>query len=161
LSALDDARTLDRYVHVRVLAAYLRDLRRARPSAQSVSMPEALRALLEHVAVLGHATAHDASAAFAAGWSRITAAPAAEATLERTRLIPDFARLDAALERLADATPTLKRRALVAVLATIEHDGRVAPAEVELCRAVAVTLDCPMPPAVELAGSAGGARQIR
>jgi Zn-dependent protease with chaperone function len=150
---LDGARRLIDYVHLRVLALYLREGRRtAAANPRALPVAAALRSLLEHVAVLGHESATAARAAFAAGWARIAHGSAAPPS---SGSVPDFARLDAALERLAAEAPATKRRVLVAVLATIEHDGRIAPPEIELCRAVAVSLGCPMPPAVEVASRGG------
>lgn len=53
--------------------------------------------------------------------------------------------LDAALDKLALAYGPVKKRVLTALAATVCSDGRVAPAEAELLRALASALDCPMP----------------
>jgi hypothetical protein len=66
------------------------------------------------------------------------------------RLLPqgkvDGTRLDRALARLDEASPGLKSRVLAACAACVVADGRVAPDEAELLRAVAATLGCPVPP---------------
>ena len=54
--------------------------------------------------------------------------------------------LDVALDKLAKLKPLLKPRLLKACVASIVHDQRVAPVEVELLRAFSDVLDCPMPP---------------
>jgi hypothetical protein len=54
--------------------------------------------------------------------------------------------LERALDRLALASPAVKRRVLDACAACITSDGRVTLAEGELLRAIADSLDCPMPP---------------
>ena len=54
--------------------------------------------------------------------------------------------LDVALDKLAVLKPLLKPRLLKACVASIVHDQRVAPVEVELLRAFSDVLDCPMPP---------------
>lgn len=54
--------------------------------------------------------------------------------------------LDLAVRRLALIWPLQKPRLLKAMARCIEHDGVVRPAEAELLRAVADSLDCPLPP---------------
>lgn len=56
--------------------------------------------------------------------------------------------LNAALDALANLRPLRKPKLLKACIATITADGVVAPVESELVRAIADTLDCPMPPIV-------------
>jgi len=53
--------------------------------------------------------------------------------------------LDLALEKLARLKPLAKPRFLKACVASIVHDQRVSPVEVELLRAFSDVLDCPMP----------------
>ncbi|QDU66889.1 M48 family metallopeptidase [Engelhardtia mirabilis] len=55
---------------------------------------------------------------------------------------------DTALEALARLRPGDKRRFLQACEAAIARDGQVTRAEAELYRAIAETLDCPVPPLV-------------
>lgn len=61
----------------------------------------------------------------------------------------DLAPIDAALERLALASPAIKRQVLQACAATVAADGQIAPREAELLRAIADSLDCPIPPFIE------------
>jgi Zn-dependent protease with chaperone function/uncharacterized tellurite resistance protein B-like protein len=56
--------------------------------------------------------------------------------------------IDAALNRLARAVPIIKKNLLEACVHTVGADGVILEAEAELLRAVADTLDCPMPPFV-------------
>jgi hypothetical protein len=60
-----------------------------------------------------------------------------------------LSRLDLALEKLARLKPLAKLRLLRACVASIVHDQRVAPVEVELLRAFSDVLDCPMPPVAQ------------
>lgn len=53
--------------------------------------------------------------------------------------------LDAALDKLAVASLPIKQRLLVAAGHVIASDGAISPEEAELYRALAATLDCPMP----------------
>jgi hypothetical protein len=59
--------------------------------------------------------------------------------------------LDQALDRLAASAPQVKSRVLDACATCIASDGRVTVAEGEMLRAIADSLDCPIPPL--LAGS--------
>ena len=54
--------------------------------------------------------------------------------------------LDAALNRLAQAVPIIKKNLLEACAHVVGADGVILEAEAELLRAIADTLDCPMPP---------------
>ena len=56
--------------------------------------------------------------------------------------------LDAALDRLAQAVPIIKKNLLEACVHVVGADGVMVEAEAELLRAIADTLDCPMPPFV-------------
>lgn len=58
----------------------------------------------------------------------------------------DLALIDAALDRLALATPLVKRRILVACRETVAKDGQLAQREYELTRAIEDSLGCPLPP---------------
>lgn len=61
--------------------------------------------------------------------------------------------LDIALDRLALAAPQLKRNVLEACVQVVSADALIQEREAELLRAIAETLDCPIPPFVDLAGS--------
>ena len=54
--------------------------------------------------------------------------------------------LDEALNRLACASPQIKKRILEACAASIVADGQVTVDEGELLRVFADSLDCPVPP---------------
>ena len=54
--------------------------------------------------------------------------------------------VDAALNRLALAAPIIKKNLIEACVQVIGADGVIQEEEAELLRAVADTLDCPMPP---------------
>ena len=56
--------------------------------------------------------------------------------------------IDAALDRLAQAVPIIKKNLLEACVHTVGADGVIIESEAELLRAVSDTLDCPMPPFV-------------
>jgi uncharacterized tellurite resistance protein B-like protein len=56
--------------------------------------------------------------------------------------------VDAALNRLAFAVPQIKKNVLTACAQTVAADGVIHEAEAELLRAIADSVDCPMPPFV-------------
>ncbi len=58
----------------------------------------------------------------------------------------DLSRVDAALDRLAQAAPAVKKPLIEACRAVVMHDAIVDPAQYQLIRAIADTLDCPLPP---------------
>lgn len=58
--------------------------------------------------------------------------------------------LDTALDRFALAAPQLKKNLIEACVQVVGADGLIQEREAELLRAIADTLDCPIPPFVEL-----------
>jgi hypothetical protein len=56
------------------------------------------------------------------------------------------AQVSAALDRLTLAVPIIKRNLLEACARVVGADGVILENEAELLRAVADTLDCPIPP---------------
>jgi Zn-dependent protease with chaperone function len=54
--------------------------------------------------------------------------------------------IDAALNRLAQAAPIIKKNLIEACVHTVDADGVIQEEEAELLRAISDTLDCPMPP---------------
>jgi Zn-dependent protease with chaperone function len=55
-------------------------------------------------------------------------------------------KIDAALNRLAQAVPVIKKNLIEACVHVVGADSVLQEAEAELLRAIADTLDCPMPP---------------
>ena len=60
-----------------------------------------------------------------------------------------LAEIDAALNRLALAVPQIKKNLIDACIHVVGADGLIQEREAELLRAIADTLDCPIPPFVE------------
>jgi Zn-dependent protease with chaperone function len=54
--------------------------------------------------------------------------------------------IDTALSHLAQAVPTIKKNLIEACVHVVGADGLIQEAEAELLRAIADTLDCPIPP---------------
>lgn len=98
------------------------------------------------LSALAYIGANDAAAvgkAFAAG------APYLRAPNDVTLLPLEQCRLtqiDPALSRLAQAVPTIKKNLIDACVRVVGADGVIQESEAELLRAIADTLDCPMPP---------------
>jgi Zn-dependent protease with chaperone function len=57
--------------------------------------------------------------------------------------------LDMAMKKLEMLNPLAKPRLLKACATSVMHDQRISPVEVELLRAIASVLDCPMPPIIQ------------
>jgi uncharacterized tellurite resistance protein B-like protein len=58
----------------------------------------------------------------------------------------ELEQVDAALNRLSQAVPQIKKNVLNACALIVAADGVIQETEAELLRAIADTLDCPMPP---------------
>ncbi|MDH4173175.1 MAG: M48 family metalloprotease [Betaproteobacteria bacterium] len=96
------------------------------------------------LSLIAHASQGDTEAAHAKGRAVLgVALPAPLAAAEITG-----ARLEAALERLRHLQPFQKPRVLKACVEAAAADGTFRLAEAELVRAVAATLDCPLPPVI-------------
>ncbi|HZT23008.1 MAG TPA: M48 family metallopeptidase [Verrucomicrobiae bacterium] len=103
--------------------------------------------LLSALANLGSADTAQAQKAFAAGAPYLRSPD--DSSLEwRPREQCDVNAIDAALHRLAQAAPQIKKNLLEACIHTIGADGLIQESEAELLRAIADTLDCPIPPFV-------------
>lgn len=94
------------------------------------------------LSALAHAGEKDTRRAFAAGQARV---PEIQLQLQPPETCTLEA-IDQTLNRLDLASFPIKKRLLAGAIAVIVSDGKVAPDEAELLRAVADSLDCPMPP---------------
>ena len=131
------------------------------PQRKRVTQFYALRPLASDCGVLLSATAYagqedamEAYAAFARGAESLSRAARCEIPL----LPPDrcdLSHVDAALERISQAVPQIKKNVLNACAQTVAADGLIQEGEAELLRAIADTLDCPAPPFVQPQGEAG------
>jgi hypothetical protein len=156
IAALEDEPRLFDYVLLHVLRAYLR----AQPAAGQATAPRtaltpalrgAVGTLLATVAAFGNADAAGARSAYAAGLAAIGWPDAGDTPpFESQAATRNLAKLDEALAALAGLRPNDKLKVLRAALATIRADGKVELDEQELFRAIAATLDCPLPPGFAL-----------
>jgi Zn-dependent protease with chaperone function len=104
--------------------------------------------LLSALACVGSAEAVEIQKAFSAGVPYLRAPAGAELELlPETQCGVD--KISVALDRLAVAAPIIKKNLLAACVQVVGADGVIQEAEAELLRAVADTLDCPMPPMVD------------
>ncbi|MHC4201538.1 MAG: M48 family metallopeptidase, partial [Planctomycetota bacterium] len=99
--------------------------------------------LLSCLAYWGAQDPAEAQSAFARGAARL-------GTKRRAVISPadssGLKTLDNALGKLAMASPAVKKRVLAACTACVSADGKITVEEAELLRAVADSLDCPVPP---------------
>lgn len=125
------------------------------PQQRRVTQFYALRPLALDCGVLLSATAYagqeNATAAYAAfdhGAEFLSRA----ARCEIPWLPPDqcdLSRVDVALARLSQGVPQIKKNVLNACAQTVAVDGVIQEGEAEILRAIADTLDCPVPPFVQ------------
>ncbi len=100
------------------------------------------------LSALAHVSSDDPAqceAAFAQGARSLAAyaqAPLVYATSDQCNL----SQVDAALNRLNQAVPQIKKSVLNACVQVVAADGVIQEMEAELLRAIADALDCPMPP---------------
>ena len=103
--------------------------------------------LLSALAHVGQDDEADARAAFAKGQEFLDAPGAQIQFLTRSEW--DLGKVDAALARLAQSPPAVQCTLLLACGKTVAADNHVTEREAELLRAIADSLDCPLPPFVE------------
>lgn len=101
-------------------------------------------AVFKLLAHLGAANAAAAAASWRAAWTSLGEAPPALPPAASDDLIA----FDTALNRLELASPPLKRSILAAAAHAVSADGEIKEREAELLRAVAETLESPIPPFV-------------
>ena len=104
--------------------------------------------LLSALARVSSADETEVARAFAAGapYARTGDQPLLLLAREQCGL----AQIDVALNRIALAVPQIKKNLLDASVQVVGADGVVQEQEAELLRAIAETLDCPIPPFVQM-----------
>jgi len=113
------------------------------PSNKSL---QSLKAQVERLlSALAHAGHSDNDSAFRAFNTARDQLPLGNLSLARVEDI-DFPQLDGIVVQLKKLKPLQKPLLLKAMAACISHDGKVTAEEAELFRAVADSLDCPVPP---------------
>ncbi|HZE13429.1 MAG TPA: M48 family metallopeptidase [Chthoniobacterales bacterium] len=101
--------------------------------------------LLSATAYAGADNATQAQAAFAKGAESLGRIARSEIPwLPPSECEPSH--LDAALNRFAESVPQIKKNILAACAETVAFDNVIQPREAEIIRAIADSLDCPIPP---------------
>lgn len=106
--------------------------------------------LLSALARAGHTEEGQMQSAFAQGVAQLRLATSALQLLDVDRC--ELTQIDPALNRLAQASPAIKKAVLNACAHTIAADNVIEITEAELLRAIADTLECPVPPFIDLGG---------
>jgi len=153
LAANNDKADLFAYMLQKIVARHLDTyfLPERRPVTQFYALHPLARdcgVLLSATAYAGQEDSTELSAAFAKGAESLGQAAHCEIPL----LPPDecdLSNIDAALERLSQAVPQIKKNLLGACAQTVAADGVIQQGEAELLRAIADALDCPIPPFVQ------------
>ena len=106
------------------------------------------------LSALAHASSDDAgeaARAFAEGASQLKLVEGRISLLSEAD--SGLVQLDAALDKLAGASGPIKQRLLMASAHVVSADGVLLTREAELLRAVAASLDVPVPPLAALSGA--------
>ncbi|MEM8983809.1 MAG: M48 family metallopeptidase [Pseudomonadota bacterium] len=144
------------YAFARVLQSKLRDSQTPRHSVvgsrklrTSASARRAARTVLTVFAYLGHETATDATEAYRRGLVELPVSEHERVEWQELRMPGDWIeRTDAALAILNRLDGRDKQRLITALVKTAANDRGLRLAEVELMRATAAVLQCPLPPIV-------------
>ena len=153
LAASNDQADLFAYMLQKIVARHLDTyfLPERRPVTQFYALHPLARdcgVLLSATAYAGQENATELFAAFAKGAEYLNQAARCDIPL----LPPeecDLSNMDAALERLSQAVPQIKKNLIGACAQTVAADGVIQQGEAELLRAIADALDCPVPPFVQ------------
>ncbi len=103
--------------------------------------------LLSALAYVGQTEPAKVEAAFRQGAAQLSYASQVDLTLLNSDDC-DLTKVDVALDRLAQSAPQIKKNVLNACAQTVAADGVIQELEAELLRAIADSLDCPLPPFV-------------
>jgi Zn-dependent protease with chaperone function len=129
----------------------LRSLAMSRAPSACVAQIYSFQAVTAEISVVLSALAHassddaaEATRAFAEGASQLKLVEGRIALLSEEE--SGLAQLDAALDKLAGASGPIKQRLLMAAAHVVSADGVLLTREAELLRAVAASLDVPVPP---------------
>lgn len=148
LIASDQQIDLFEFMLQRVLRRHLdRWFRISRPATQVYRsfqqlLPE-LDSLLSAVSGIGSGTPEKAQEALSAGQAMLAEYGVHLTLHSRPASLEE---LGAALEKFDAASPMLKKQLLMTCAAVSTRDGQITSEEAEMIRAIADTLDCPMPP---------------
>ncbi|MEJ2244574.1 MAG: M48 family metallopeptidase [Acidobacteriota bacterium] len=108
-------------------------------------LPEALH-LLSALAWVGSSSETEARMAFSAGSKELNLSERKEFEVEPESESMDLSRMDQIIHQLSQARPYVKKNLLFSCAQTVASDGQVLEAERELLRAIADSLELPVPP---------------
>jgi len=129
----------------RHLDSHFRETQPPAPKYHSLApLSSEIALLLSSLAHVGQDTEEQARQAFVQGVEELKKSRLKLSLQKKEECGSDA--LSRALDRLTLVTPLLKRRLLRACGACVSHDFQVTVQEGELLRAIADSLDCPMPP---------------
>ncbi len=94
----------------------------------------------------GHQDENEAAGAYAAAMNVLKQPWGSAKQLQSLKFTNNT--LAESLDRIAAASPSIKKQVLLAAAQAIIHDGKVTVEEAELFRAISESLDCPVPPVV-------------
>ncbi|MDB6026259.1 MAG: htpX 1 [Verrucomicrobiales bacterium] len=124
------------------------------PARKSIIQYYVLKPLEEDAVVLlsalarhGSENAEQISKAFRSGMEQLKVSSPGLSLLDADRC--NLSQIDAALNRIAQAAPMVKKTVINACACTVAADGVVEMNEAEMLRAIADSLDCPIPPFVQ------------
>jgi hypothetical protein len=149
----NDRLSLFEYVLHRVLLRHL-DVTFGKPRLPEVRYEDLspllgdAQVVLSMLAAAGHRSEEDMQRAYLQAMAHLQVAE----PVSRGRY--SFRQLDAALEKMWFAAPRVKKSFLEACVICVVEDGRARAREVEMLRAIADGLGCPMPPLVDVRNSA-------
>ncbi len=148
VASSDDEISLIEYAVLRMTLRNLDSIHGVSPRPQIrftdlSSLANECAALLSAVAWFGSDDRTHAEAAFRRGTLRFKGLSIGEILPASRASLKD---LDAALDRLSETSPDLKEQIIAAAVDTATADGVITTEEGELLRAIADTLDCPIPP---------------
>jgi Zn-dependent protease with chaperone function len=138
----DQQVTLSEFVLYKIVSRHL--TRGARPPVvEYVAIAPVMDQIALLLSALATAGSGETQAAYECGMAQLANGPGPVIIAN-----VDLKSLDTALNRLRTCSPGVKRRIIDAAAQCVACDGVVEVREAELLRAVAATLDCPLPPLV-------------
>ncbi|MFV1964956.1 MAG: M48 family metallopeptidase [Pirellulaceae bacterium] len=102
-----------------------------------------IRTVLSALAYLGHRKEDEAHTAFVQAMATLKLDRPLDLCSKSECTLPS---INAALDKLALASPVIKKRLLHAAMVVVAVDGKVTVGEAELLRAIGDSLECPLPP---------------
>jgi len=103
--------------------------------------------ILSALAYIGTNDISNASRAFQLAWPKLQTSTYIPSILSKDQC--SLSQVDSALSKFEQAIPIIKKNLITACAWVVAADGVIKPREFHLLRAIADTLDCPIPPVIE------------